>query len=222
MVAVFIVNIVCEGCLTQVCKVITEIAGYLKLFVTLALMVINFVMTGISINMAQEAIALGREQINILLMANTILANYMENYKNTLLAIALAQVNSQAYNLLNPQLTADMVSLFFVSSRTGILGYDDEICRGDSLTIKYNFEKLNQTENFISQLRIQNFVRPFSRTLVFDTLKGEYGPYSVDTIFRTDPNNNPSGHYTFLLTYKIEGVDQTVDYRLYYNNQTCI
>ncbi|NIO20387.1 MAG: hypothetical protein GTN76_06510, partial [Candidatus Aenigmarchaeota archaeon] len=51
---------------------------------------------------------------------------------------------------------------------------------------------------------------------------GEYGPYLIDTVFRTDPNDNPSSYYTFLLTYKIEGVDQIVDYRIYYNNQTCI
>ncbi|NIO20386.1 MAG: hypothetical protein GTN76_06505, partial [Candidatus Aenigmarchaeota archaeon] len=139
-VAVFVVNIICQGCLTSVCKIITEIAGPLKFFITLALMIVNTIIMGISINMATEAISLAREEINILTMGNNALADYMENMKNTFLAIALAQVNDQLYKFIQPTIAADMVRLFFISSRTGILNYDDEICRGDSLTIEYNFE----------------------------------------------------------------------------------
>jgi len=222
MVGVFVLNLICEGCLTQVCQTITQITGPLKLFLTLALLIVNVMLMNISMTMATEAIAMAREEINIQLRVRSVVADYMEYMKNTLLAIAMANVNSQAYNFIQPQLAADPVSVFFISDRTGLLAYDDEICRGDSLTIKYNLEKLNQTEDFVSQLRIQNSVRPFSRTLAFLGLKGEYGPYSIDSIFRTDPNNNPSSYYTFLLSYKIEGIEETVGYRVYYNNQTCI
>jgi len=222
MFGTFLINTICSGCITKVCNVITKIAGPLKLLVTLALLVANAVIMNISITIATEAIAVAREEINIQVRSQNILADYMEYMKNTLLAIAMSRINSQAYGFLKPELTADQVSLFFISGRTGLLDYDDDICRGDTLTIMYNFEKLNQTEDFVSQLAITNSARPFSRTLAFTDLGGEYGPYSIDGIFRTTPTNNPSSHYTFILSYTIEGVTQQIDYRLYYINQTCI
>ncbi len=222
MIAVFVINIICEGCLTQVCVTITQLSGPLDLFVTLALLVISVVIMTISIEIATQAISLAREQINVHLKGQKAVEKYMEYMRNTFLAIALAQVNAQANTLLNPLLTMDPVSIRFISGRTGLLDYDDEICKGDSLTIKYNFKKLNITGDFVPELRIQNYARPFSRTLVFPDLEGTYGPYSIDSVFRINPNNNPSSYYTFFLTYEIEGSKQTVDYRLYYNNQTCV
>ena len=222
MVAAFVANIVSQGRLTQLCVTITRLAGPLKWFVTLALLAVNAVILNISVEMARESIALAREQINLQLKEQKAVEKYMEYMRNTFLAIIMAQVNAQANTLLNPLLSMEPVSVRFISSRTGLLDYDDEICKGDSLTIKYNFKKLNITGDFIPELRIQNYARPFSRTLAFPDLEGTYGPYSIDSVFRINPNNNPSSYYTFFLTYEIEGFEQTVDYRLYYNNQTCV
>jgi len=223
MVATFLLSKTpAAGAVNFLCKVITTLSGPLKIMVTLALLIANAVVMNISIGIATEAIAVAREEINIHVKREKAVIDYMEYMRNTLLAIATAQVTSQAYDLLKPELTADQASLFFVSGRTGLLDYDGEVCRGDSLTIKYNFEKLNLTEDFVSQLRITNTARAFARTLAFTNLKDEYGPYSADGIFRIDPNNNPSSHYTFTLSFTMEGVPQEIGYRLYYNNQTCI
>ncbi len=223
MFLAFIVDkTIAPGFVTYICTWLTKLTGPLKYLVTVLLVVANVKILSISVTMAQQAITLGREQINLMLKGQVAVADYMENMQNTFLAMAMAQVNARVHNLLHPDIAADQASLYFISSRTGILNYDDEVCKGDRLTIKYDFEKLNQTENFASRLNIQNFRRPFSRTLVFDSLKGEYGPYSVDSIFTTNPAYNPSSHYTFLLSYTIDGVQQTVDYRLYYRNETCI
>ncbi len=223
MVATFLLSKTpAAGVVTFLCKVITTLSGPLKIMVTLALLLMNAVIMDIAINIATEAVAVAREEINIQLRAQNILADYMEYMKNTLLAIAMARVNSEVHGILRPDIAADQVSLYFISDRTGTLDYDGEICRGDTLTIKYNFEKLNLTENFISRLVMQNFERPFTTALLLPGLEGEYGPYSIDSILRTNPNNNPSSLYAFTLGYTVEGVTQQVGYRIYYNNETCI
>jgi hypothetical protein len=164
-------------------------------------------------NMNLKAIALARERMNIQLQAADIMAAYADVLAKTMesLATSLA-TNSLLHNLTYP--AAETVKLIFISDRTGVLDNGDEICSGDPITIEYNFEKLNVTGDFTSQIALRN---SRSRTLYLSGLKGAYGPYDTDALLGTDPRVDPSDDYIFTLNYQ----DKRLDYTLKYVNRTC-
>ncbi len=167
-----------------------------------------------TINHGMKSLALARERINLQIAATNIMTDYLEKLKNTMETLATNMALNTAFlNLTYP--IYDTVKLIFISDRTGVLDNQDEICVGDSITIEYDFEKLNQTEGFVSQLSITPSKRG---PLIFDSLKGTYGPYLTDTLLGTNPNIDPSEMYTFTLSYE----DKKLDYELYYMNHTCI
>jgi hypothetical protein len=174
---------------------------------------ISFIALLNTYNMNLKSIALARERMNIQLQAADIMAAYADILAKTMetLATSLA-VNSLLYNLTYP--TAETVKLVFISDRTGVLDNGDEICSGDPVTLDYNFEKLNITGDFTSEITLMN---SHTRTLHFNSLKGAYGPYDTDVLLGTDPRSDPSEDYTFTLRYQ----DKRLDYTLKYVNRTC-
>lgn len=184
--------------------------------INLLLMVISLLLLLNTYNEAFKNIALARERINLQVAATGILTDYTEKMQNTMEALATSiATNAAMLNLIYPHY--DTIKLIFISDRTGVLNNGDEICTNDRITIDYNFEKLNQTENFVSRLTISPSRRG---PLIFDGLKGTYGPYFTDTLLGTNPDYpdfDPSEMYTFTLSYQ----SRTLDYELYYMNRTC-
>jgi len=158
-------------------------------------------------------LALSRERINLQLAATNILTGYTQALQSTMETLVVGlSVNSVLQNLTSP--SYDTIKLIFTSDRAGVLGNGDDMCSGDEITIDYDFEKLNQTSDFRSQLSIAN---SHQKTLRFEGLKGTYGPYKTDMLLGTDPAADPSEPYTFTLYY----ADKRIDYVLNYVNHPC-
>lgn len=194
------------------------VVGVIKIALNLLLMLVTYLLIQDIFNEASQAIALAREKINVEIEAGIIMTEYGQAFSETMETLARSFSSKfMMQDLMEP--IYDTIKLVFISESTGILGHDDSICKGDRLSIEYNFEKLDQTEDFVSELTIQNSERPFSRILHFPGLKGEYGPYSTESIFRTDPEpeNDPSSYYTFTLRYEVDGTERAVNYRLFYD-----
>lgn len=162
----------------------------------------------------KKDIALVRERINLYKKVDPIMTDYNEALQNTMETIIEGMIGNMLMSeVVGPQY--DTVKLLFLSDRKGVLDNEDEICTNDMITIDYNFEKLNQTEGFVSRLSINPSRRG---PLTFNDLKGTYGPYLTDTLLGTDPEVDPSEMYTFTLSYQ----NKRLDYELYYVNHTCI
>ncbi|MEM7825129.1 MAG: hypothetical protein QXO27_04115 [Candidatus Aenigmatarchaeota archaeon] len=161
-----------------------------------------------------KSIVLARERINLQLKAKNIIIEYTEAFRKTMETLSI----NIASNLLLNNLTSpsyDMVKLVFISDREGVLNNNDEVCSGDKITIDYDFEKLTQFRDFLSQLSISN---SYSRTLRLDKIKGTYGPIDIDLLLGIDPRNPPpSETYTFTLRYE----NTKLEYKLKYINHTC-
>jgi hypothetical protein len=183
--------------------------------INLLLMVISLLLLLNTYNEAFKNMALVRERINLQMKVEPIMTDYIEAFQNTMEALATGiATNAAILSLTYP--VYDTIKLLFISDRLGVLDNEGEICVWDSITIDYNFEKLNQTEGFISKLSItpNNIGGP----LIFDDLEGTWGPHFTDTLLGTDPNVDPSEMYTFTLSYQ----NKKLDYELYYVNHTCI
>ncbi|UCC91268.1 MAG: hypothetical protein JSV39_03045 [Candidatus Aenigmatarchaeota archaeon] len=172
----------------------------------------------------QESIALARERLNLQTRLEAerlnITTAYIDAFENTMDAMITGTITHTLLGeMVSPQY--DTIKLLFISDRTGMLDHGDEICVGDSITIEYNFEKLNQTEGFVSKLLITP--NRLGGPLLFGDLKGTYGPQFTDNLLGTNPGYpdfDPSETYTFTLVYENE--NKRLDYELYYVNRTCI
>jgi hypothetical protein len=205
-----------------ICPILTNpvVRGVLTA-INLLLVVISLLLLLNTYNEAFKNIALARERINLQLAAENAVGNITINYSEALantmetLATSLA-TNTALLNLTYP--SYDTIKLLFISDRTGVLDNGDEICVWDSITIEYNFEKLNQTGGFVSKLSIDP--NKLGGPLLFNDLEGTYGPIETSTLLGTDPNFDPSEMYTFTLRY--DNNNKRLDYDLYYVNHTCI
>ena len=207
-----------------VCKIINfeipiigmDMSQVLQLALDMGMMVLSVNQGWISAIKTQKSIALARERINLQVRTQNIMGDYAEVLANTMeTALTGSLYANTLIDLTGRQL--DTIKLIFISDRTEVLDNGDEICTNDRITIDYNFEKLNQTEDFISRLTINPSRRG---PLIFDDLKGTYGPYPTDTLLGTNPGPpdfDPSETYTFTLSYQ----GKTLDYELYYVNHTC-
>jgi len=161
---------------------------------------------------AQKAIMLARERMNAQLKAQQALADYMDYFQGTM-ETTINMMNTNLVESLVITPPYETVHMKFISGRSGILNDGDEICKGDLLTIEYDFEKLNQTGNFHSRLSIS----PAGKTLNFgDQLKGKYGPMLIETVLGADEYSESEIH-TFTLSYQ----NRKFDYRLMYINTPC-
>ncbi len=217
--------LVFPGSGAAVCTILASpLASLIKTAINLLLMVISLLLLLDTYNESMKDIALARERINMQIRADAekwnITAAYNDALENTMETLATGfSLNNALINLTYP--VYDTIKLLFFSDRTGLLDNGDEICVGDSITIEYNFEKLNQTEGFISKLSITP--NRLGSPLLFGDLKGTYGPQFTDTLLGTNPGYpdfDPSETYTFTLVY--ENGNKRLDYELYYVNRTCI
>ncbi len=216
----FILIVATGGTAANICVFMQEAGiNYILLAINLLLAAISVLLLLNTYNENLKAMALARERINLQVVATNTMTDYTETLSNTMetLAISLA-ANIAFLNLTYPQY--DMVKLIFTSDRLGVLGNEDEICTNDMITIEYNFEKLNQTEGFVSKLSITP--NNLGGSLLFGDLGGTYGPVDTDTLLGTNPTAippDPSEMYTFTLSYEKD--TKKLDYNLYYVNQTC-
>ncbi|MCK5022833.1 MAG: hypothetical protein KAS04_01535 [Candidatus Aenigmarchaeota archaeon] len=165
-------------------------------------------------NQAQKDMALSMERMNLQLTASNIMSEYTEKLSATMESLSVSiSTNAALYNITYGDYRT--VKLIFLSDRTGVLANGDDICSGDEITIDYDFEKLNQTEGFVSELDISSDTH--FKTLIFGELKGTYGPTKTDALLGTDPSNDLSETYTFTLNYE----DKSLDYNLEYVNSPC-
>lgn len=192
---------ICEAMESPAIRVISTALNLLLMAVTYLLMNQTF-------SQSMESIALSRERINLQVKAHEILSDYSDSLANTMDTLA----GSISSNLLLQNITSpsyDTVKLLFISDRTGILDNGDEICTGDEIKIEYNFEKLNQTEGFVSRL----LITPGGRgPLVFDELEGTHGPTETNLLLGTDPSSDPPEPYTFKLSYQGKSLDYVLNY----------
>ena len=210
----FVAIIATGGSAAGICVFMEESGiDYILQALNLLLAVISVLLLLNTYNENVKAIALARERMNIQLEAQNILTGYAEALQNTMEAISASlATNSILQDLTYPRY--DTVKLIFMSDRAGVLNNGDDMCSGDMITIVYDFEKLNQTEGFESQLFISN---SHTKTLHFDDLKGEYGPVQTDILLGTTPGVDPSEPYTFTLVYQ----SKRLDYELNYVNHEC-
>jgi hypothetical protein len=199
-----------------VCKAMTSPAvQYIRLALNLLIIVIEILMLFNVVATATQAMTLARERMNVQMNATNIMADYQGAFSQTLESMVTSMaVNDMLMNLTYATYGMGTVKLMFNSSRTGVLGEGDDICSGDMITIGYDLEKLNLTKDFISELFITN---SHSRVLLFDKLKGTYGPSETDALLGTDPAKDRPEEYTFRLEYE----NKKLDYKLNYINHTC-
>ncbi|MFH1237441.1 MAG: hypothetical protein V1648_03500 [Candidatus Aenigmatarchaeota archaeon] len=208
-------NVVAPQLGRTICNFISNpVVSKLMAFLDMLVIIISILMMLMTLNQAQKDLALSRETINLQLAASDSLTDYMDKMQSSVQMIASLVASSSALaNITAP--SYGTTKLLFISDRAGVLGNGDAICTQDMVTIDYDMEKLNQTENFKPELYISS--SSHSKTLHFDELKGTVGPYSTDALLGTDPNTDPSEMYTFRLTY----AGRSLDYQLNYVNQPC-
>ncbi|MCD6591281.1 MAG: hypothetical protein J7K72_04905 [Candidatus Aenigmarchaeota archaeon] len=196
----------------KICEWMTKISGPIQGMLNVLVALIAVLSIYEAYKKINEAVVLVRETINTQIKASNAMSDYLSEYKKSIENIIEGQMlNEYMSSVINPPM--DMVMLKFVSDRVGVLSNGDEVCSGDMLSIEYNFEKLGQTKDFVSKLTIS----PGGRTLVFDGLKGVYGPYDVDIVLGTNPKEDKSQAYSFILVYQ----DKTLVYKLKYINHAC-
>jgi hypothetical protein len=186
----------------------------IRQLINMLLLIASVLLLYNGVNEALKNMALSAERINLQLAASNAMTEYANKLQNTMETLATSiSINSALQNITSP--VYDTVKLLFVSDRSGVLSNGDSICSKDQIAIDYDFEKLNQTQDFKSELFIHSSSR--SKTLHFDALKGTYGPYDVDALLGADPATSPSELYTFTLSYE----SKTLDYELNYVNKPC-
>ncbi len=200
--------------MSLICNYLSTGAGVISLVLNVAVMLISVMTAWDAYQRVHKAVALATERINLQTKASNIMQEYATDLQNTMQNLLMSQAAAAIFTeAFNPPM--ETTKLIFYSDRTGVLGQGDDICTGDEITIEYNFDKLNQTSGFTSQLAMTN---SHSKTLRFDALNGTYGPYQTDKLLGTDPANDPSEDYTFTLSYG----SRRLDYKLHYVNHECV
>lgn len=200
-----------------VCSLATGALAVAGLAINVILTIISVLVMYNVILTATQAMALARERINVQLKVTNIMTDYTDAFSNTIESMSVSMsLNDMFQNLTDRLYGIDTVKLMFNSSRTGVLDSGDNICSGDSITINYDFEKLNLTKNFISKLSMSN---SHSKTLVFDKLKGTYGPYDTDKLLGIEDTTKEPSEDMYIFTLKY--LDKNLYYKLNYINRTC-
>jgi len=210
----FVLTYFFPAAMSLICSYMSTGAGILDVILNVAVIIISLLTAVESYNRVHKAVALATERINLQTKASNIMQEYSTDLQNTMQNLLMSQMSAATFSeLFNPP--TETVKLIFYSGRTGILNQGDDVCSGDDISIEYNFDKLNQTGSFSSQLHITN---SHSKTLRFEGLNGTYGPYNADTLLGANPSQDPSEDYTFTLSYG----DKSLDYKLHYVNHECV
>lgn len=211
-----ILNFAGVGIAEQICNiwknpVFSKIRDIYKALV----LIVNTLLMINSMSKGLKSIGLAAERMNLQLRETNLLSEYMEYFQATMEAIAA----EMASNIILHNITYGSygnVRMIYISDRLGPLAEGDEICTGDEVSIEYDLERLNQSETFVSEIRINSPTRS-GPTLLLEKLKGTYGPVGTDSLLGTDPLVDPSEIYTFTLNFQ----ERSYDFDLSYKNIPC-